>query len=156
MTHLVLLILSLSLSPVYHHLTPYLSLTPSHLYLYPPPSHPSPLYSPPHHHLIHSLQFQHPVLAEPTHNQIWTPVFPFIPNRHHLYPQALAVYIRRRGQARSISSLQASRRATQQALSLLLPRRDLPILKLQEWPLQPPPHQVLTPSWTLSYLVLRN
>ncbi|ALN66315.1 hypothetical protein [Procambarus clarkii virus] len=152
MTHLVLLILSLSLSPVYHHLTPYLSLTPSHLYL--PPI--SPITSIFPHHLIHSLQFQHPVLAEPTHNQIWTPVFPFIPNRHHLCPQALAVYIRRRGQARSISSLQASRRATQQALSLLLPRRDLPILKLQEWPLQPPPHQVLTPSWTLSYLVLRN
>nr|AWQ62785.1 wsv089 [Shrimp white spot syndrome virus]AWQ63213.1 wsv089 [Shrimp white spot syndrome virus] len=149
MTHLVLLILSLSLSPVYHHLTPYLS---PHL-TYTPTSHPSPLYSPT---LIHSLQFQHPVLAEPTHNQIWTPVFPFIPNRHHLCPQALAVYIRRRGQARSISSLQASRRATQQALSLLLPRRDLPILKLQEWPLQPPPHQVLTPCWTLSYLVLRN
>nr|BDX26825.1 MAG: hypothetical protein [White spot syndrome virus] len=150
MTHLVLLILSLSLSlsPVYHHLTPYLS---PHL-TYTPIS-PITSISP---HLIHSLQFQHPVLAEPTHNQIWTPVFPFIPNRHHLCPQALAVYIRRRGQARSISSLQASRRATQQALSLLLPRRDLPILKLQEWPLQPPPHQVLTPCWTLSYLVLRN
>ncbi|ATU83952.1 ORF155 [White spot syndrome virus] len=46
MTHLVLLILSLSLSPVYHHLTPYLSLTPSHLYL-PPPHLTHHLYIPP-------------------------------------------------------------------------------------------------------------
>nr|QVW09741.1 MAG: hypothetical protein KOBFAEHK_00126 [White spot syndrome virus] len=150
MTHLVLLILSLSLSPVYHHLTPYLS---PHLTYTPPPSHPSPLYSP-------------TLFTRSSFNTLFLPSQPITRSGPQssllsltgtIYaPQALAVYIRRRGQARSISSLQASRRATQQALSLLLPRRDLPILKLQEWPLQPPPHQVLTPCWTLSYLVLRN
>lgn len=149
MTHLVLLILSLSLSPVYHHLTPYLS---PHLTYTPI----SPITS----------IFPHLLFTRSSFNTLFLPSQPITRSGPQssllsltgtIYaPQALAVYIRRRGQARSISSLQASRRATQQALSLLLPRRDLPILKLQEWPLQPPPHQVLTPCWTLSYLVLRN
>ncbi|ALZ45722.1 diacylglycerol kinase N-terminus [White spot syndrome virus] len=111
MTHLVLLILSLSLSPVYHHLTPYLS---PHLTYTPI----SPITS----------IFPHLLFTRSSFNTLFLPSQPITRSGPQssllsltgtIYaPQALAVYIRRRGQARSISSLQASRRATQQALSL--------------------------------------